>query len=61
MPQQIGNTVLGFPSFEQKIQVDLIDVKCDKDLNGMTVTIDFSQPFNGVIYSRGYFSESKCR
>lgn len=61
VPHRRDSRALGFPSSEQQIQVDLIDVKCDKDLNGMTVTIDFAQPFNGVIYSRGYFSESKCR
>jgi hypothetical protein len=36
-----------------------LDVICDKA--GMTVTIDFSQPFNGIIFSKGYYSDPACR
>lgn len=43
------------------LKIDLIDVKCDKDKNGMHITINFNQPFGGVIYSRGHFDDPKCR
>lgn len=42
-------------------KIELIDVKCDKNENGMHVTIQFSQPFEGIIYSQGYFNDPKCR
>lgn len=39
--------------------IDNIDVKCgDK---GMDVTIEFAEPFGGVIYSKGYFNDPKCK
>ena len=36
-----------------------LDVECDK--TGMSVTMDFSGPFNGVIYSKGHFSDDQCQ
>merc|ERR1711970_595294 len=36
-----------------------LDVECDKD--GMSVTIDFSGPFSGIIYSKGHYSDDRCR
>merc|ERR1719376_932319 len=36
-----------------------LQVACDK--TGMSVTIDFSQPFNGIIYSKGFYSDDRCR
>ncbi|KAF2361611.1 Zona pellucida domain [Trinorchestia longiramus] len=36
-----------------------LDVICDK--SGMTVTVDFSQPFNGIIFSKGYYADPGCR
>jgi hypothetical protein len=40
--------------------VELIDVTCNAK-NGMTVTIEFDNVFNGIIYSQGYYSDPKCR
>lgn len=39
--------------------IELIDVKCEP--SGMIVTINFEQPFSGVIYSQGFFNDPKCR
>jgi hypothetical protein len=36
-----------------------LDVKCDS--SGMSVTLDFDGPFSGVVYSKGHFSNPKCR
>lgn len=36
-----------------------IDVKCES--NGMIVSIEFEEPFDGIVYSRGYFNDPKCR
>lgn len=48
-------------SSENKFKIDLIDVKCDKNEDGMHVTVQFAEPFDGIIYSRRYFSDPKCR
>lgn len=40
--------------------VELIDVKCDAKA-GMLVTVEFEEVFSGIIYSQGYYSDSKCR
>lgn len=65
---QVPSNALHFPSnalsldkSENKIKIELIDVKCDKNENGMQVNVVFSQPFDGIIYSQGYFSDPKCR
>lgn len=41
------------------IHITMIDVKCSR--SGMAVTVDFEAPFSGVIYSKGYFNDPKCR
>lgn len=60
-------SLVGFPS-DQGItsslrghtHIEAIDVKCDST-SGMLVTIDFEEPFSGVVYSQGYFNDPKCR
>lgn len=42
------------------VHIQMIDVKCDAD-DGMVVTVQFEQPFNGIIYSQSYFNDPKCR
>nr|XP_041631219.1 uncharacterized protein LOC108074990 [Drosophila kikkawai] len=39
--------------------IEKIDVKCDQG-NGMLVEIEFSEDFEGVIYSQGYFNDPQC-
>jgi hypothetical protein len=39
--------------------IDSMDVKCND--GGMEVTIEFAEPFGGVIYSKGHFNDQKCR
>lgn len=65
---KVSSNALNFPSnalslesTENLIKIELIDVKCDKNENGMQVSIVFSQPFDGIIYSQRYFSDPKCR
>lgn len=36
-----------------------LDVKCDEQ--GMNVRIEFDAPFNGIIYSKGYYKDMNCR
>jgi hypothetical protein len=36
-----------------------LDVTCEK--SGMAVSLEFSAPFNGVIFSKGHFSNPACR
>ncbi|CAG0893635.1 unnamed protein product [Darwinula stevensoni] len=40
-------------------QIRNLDVECAK--TGMTVNIEFSTPFNGVIFSKGFYSNPACR
>lgn len=37
----------------------MFQVVCDSA--GITVSINFAEPFDGVIYSKGHFSEGNCR
>lgn len=39
--------------------IDNIDVKCTD--RSMEVTIDFAEAFGGVVYSKGYFNDPKCK
>lgn len=36
-----------------------LNVSCEP--NGMTVRLEFDQPFNGIVYSKGYYDDPKCR
>ncbi|XP_042221925.1 uncharacterized protein LOC121866368 isoform X2 [Homarus americanus] len=40
-------------------QITSLDVQCEK--SGMTVNVEFSLPFDGVIFSKGHFSNPACR
>ena len=40
-------------------QITGLDVTCEK--SGMTVNLQFSAPFNGVVFSKGHFSNPACR
>ncbi|XP_076334643.1 uncharacterized protein LOC143238378 [Tachypleus tridentatus] len=40
-------------------QIVSIEVQCQKE--SMSIKIEFSLPFNGIIYSKGYFSDSSCQ
>ncbi len=40
-------------------QITKMDVQCAK--TGMTVDIEFNAPFNGIIFSKGHFSDPACR
>ncbi|KAE8752514.1 hypothetical protein FOCC_FOCC000636 [Frankliniella occidentalis] len=39
--------------------IHAIDVQCAKDM--MTITIEFDKPYDGIIYSKGYFKDPNCR
>ena len=39
--------------------VSSIDVQCQK--TGMQVQIEFSERFDGIIFSKGHFADSNCR
>jgi len=40
-------------------QITGLDVTCEK--TGMVVNLQFSAPFNGVVFSKGHFSNPSCR
>ena len=40
-------------------QITGLDVTCEK--TGMVVSLQFSAPFNGVVFSKGHFSNPACR
>lgn len=52
----------GLPSDDgSSFSIDLIDVKCDSKSREILVTVDFAQPFNGIVYSQGHFSDPNCQ
>ncbi|XP_076351341.1 uncharacterized protein LOC143247342 isoform X2 [Tachypleus tridentatus] len=40
-------------------QITSLKVQCEK--TGMIVSVEFDRPFNGIIYSKGYYSSPGCR
>jgi hypothetical protein len=40
--------------------IQLVQAQCMKS-SGLSVTVEFDAPFDGVIYSKGHFSDPKCR
>lgn len=40
-------------------QVSKMEVQCSK--SGMVVDIEFDQAFDGIIFSKGHFSDPACR
>lgn len=66
MCEQLTSNAYNIPSnalelSENKFKIELIDVKCDKNEDGMHVTIQFAEPFDGIIYSQRFFNDPKCR
>ncbi|XP_068236797.1 uncharacterized protein [Palaemon carinicauda] len=55
----IGNDVELVPAMANMAQITSLDVQCEK--SGMTVNVAFSQPFDGIIFSKGHFSNPACR
>lgn len=45
----------------QPIQINKLDVECELDANRVLVTIEFLQPFSGIIYSKGYKEDPSCK
>ena len=39
-------------------KITSLDVQCEKNL--MKVSIQFDKPFNGIIFSKGFYSDSNC-
>ncbi|KAH9417556.1 hypothetical protein DERP_014876 [Dermatophagoides pteronyssinus] len=40
-------------------QIQRLNVQCDR--NGMKVMVEFDNQFNGIIFSKGHFSDPNCR
>jgi len=40
-------------------QITRLNVQCDR--TGMKVNVDFDIPFNGIIFSKGHYSDANCR
>lgn len=40
-------------------KIEKLEVQCSRQ--GIQVNVDFDSEFNGVVYSRGHFPDSKCR
>jgi hypothetical protein len=43
------------------VQIEKLDVNCELNQGRILVTIQFLQPFNGIIYSKGFKNDSKCK
>lgn len=54
-----SNRLIRDTSFSAR-NIEKIDVKCDQG-NGMLVEVQFSENFEGVIYSQGYYNDPKCK
>ena len=51
------NTI--FP--EQPVSISSADLEVSCEKSGMTVSLEFSAPFNGLIFSKGHYSNPACR
>lgn len=45
----------------KQIQLDRVDVNCELENGRIIVTVQFLQPFNGIIYSKGYKDDRNCK
>ncbi|XP_054275827.1 uncharacterized protein LOC128994989 isoform X2 [Macrosteles quadrilineatus] len=54
---EIGNGIDSDESHPPHIHE--INVQCAKDM--MTIDIEFNRPFNGVVYSKGFYNNPECR
>ena len=43
-----------------QIQINNLDVNCNLDAGRITVTVQFQQPFSGIIYSKGHRDDPAC-
>ncbi|KAA0199830.1 hypothetical protein HAZT_HAZT009712 [Hyalella azteca] len=59
VPPTAGGPIEQWPSSAPDMpQIVGLDVKCDKNL--MKVRIEFDKPFNGIIFSKGHYSNVHC-
>ncbi|KAF4521589.1 hypothetical protein B566_EDAN001309 [Ephemera danica] len=54
-----GSATSGEEHHHHGAHIDNIDVTCAKDQ--MTIRLQFSGPFEGVIYSKGFYNQPNCR
>lgn len=59
--ERIGRQIEGHEAHDEHhhTKIQELNVQCTK--SGLTVSVEFDGPFDGVIYSKGYFSDPKCR
>lgn len=57
----MASNILSADISDNQIKIEMINVECDKNQKGMLVTIDFDQPFAGVIYSQKFYNDPGCR
>lgn len=57
----VASNILSADTSDNQIKIEMINVECDKNQNGMLVTIEFDQPFAGVIYSQKFYNDPGCR
>lgn len=60
IPPQENNEVSATGS-TSNVQIEKLDVNCELNQGRILVTIQFLQPFNGVIYSKGFKDDPKCK
>ncbi|KAF5274406.1 hypothetical protein FQA39_LY07286 [Lamprigera yunnana] len=55
-------TVIALPDdddLKHPPHIHALDVECSKEM--MTINIEFNRQFDGIIYSKGYYNNPKCR
>lgn len=45
----------------EQVQLNRLDVNCELNKGYITVTLQFLQPFNGIIYSKGFKDDPSCK
>lgn len=46
-------------SHHQHAKIKELNVECSQ--SGLSVSVEFDSPFDGVIYSKGHFNDPNCR
>lgn len=58
-PPESSNGILTEENLKHPPHIHTIDVECAKEM--MTINIEFNRQFDGIIYSKGFYSNPECR
>lgn len=59
--RQLSSDSFNEVSDPKQVQLDRLDVNCELENDRIIVTVEFLQPFSGIIYSKGFKDDRNCK